>query len=814
MKKLQSSQFNNEGDDEVYEKIEAPKFVDFTIPDLSRPDDKSWFCLRVGCDQKHEEEEMDPDALYKSFVLRVMAARSPNLRLRKTLIKQALNTNMKCPLSAPAKSSKARISRLMAITSISQKMIDAKVKVRPLPKLNSTPNAKAKQLSVAPKSLTTPSYKKCPANSDSFRSVQNPKTTVVVPKNREVAKVLVFHSPKKIGRTKTSLGRTSVTKISVGKKKLDIIGQRKHVLGYSCKLSRDTRRDNNKSSPSNPSRRKLSARKIKIRAEVSFLSRDGKGQEAKSSRHSRKQSKGNLERCQGSVPREVNDCDSSDMEMHGKSRDGSSGSGSSKNKEGNGPEERQTSVKTCNLERYQGSVPQEVNDYDSSDMEIDGKSRDGSSGSGSSGTNEGNGHEECLTSVKTSGNFGSSNATQEESIPSSERSSIRGNPQSLLSIFLTHEVGSLSNSEENFEENDPPKFRTSTGKGDESNEGSGYEENIGSNSEEEKISEEDLPVHQTLKGVGDEKEAMESDDKENASASDYNRELNPINHSEKKILGGNEVNENPQKVIRVLGKAFKESSASAANGSQGEKYKKTKPTNPKPFRLRTDERGILKEANLKRRLHLFAPLKETATVPKFPNRNSHKSHGNEIQQNGKSQGKCKHEKDEYEGNHIGSDKGAQKAQSQQMRPAYLKMVRHTVATPKTRIGQAHHKPDIMTVHFKDNKDKEDGKDKAAQKIDSSLIKVKSPMLRQQLVRPQRATSSVRKEAAVSVVSAGQLSVIEETPSTISRPKEAATITNSAAAPRSSSRGRRPPTIPKEPNFHSIHVPKSCTKKLA
>ena len=36
---------------------------------------------------------------------------------------------------------------------------------------------------------------------------------------------------------------------------------------------------------------------------------------------------------------------------------------------------------------------------------------------------------------------------------------------------------------------------------------------------------------------------------------------------------------------------------------------------------------------------------------------------------------------------------------------------------------------------------------------------------------------------------------------------------SSSVPRSMSRGRRPTTIPKEPYFHTIHVPKSCTKKV-
>lgn len=38
----------NGGDEEFYEKIEAPKFVDFTVPDHYCPDDRYWFCLRVG----------------------------------------------------------------------------------------------------------------------------------------------------------------------------------------------------------------------------------------------------------------------------------------------------------------------------------------------------------------------------------------------------------------------------------------------------------------------------------------------------------------------------------------------------------------------------------------------------------------------------------------------------------------------------------------------------------------------------------------------------------------------------------------------
>ncbi|AQK59713.1 hypothetical protein ZEAMMB73_Zm00001d053571 [Zea mays] len=56
--------------------------VDLTAPDAGRPDDDpAWFCLRVGCDQSHER--VDPEALDRSFFMRVMAARSPNVRLQR-----------------------------------------------------------------------------------------------------------------------------------------------------------------------------------------------------------------------------------------------------------------------------------------------------------------------------------------------------------------------------------------------------------------------------------------------------------------------------------------------------------------------------------------------------------------------------------------------------------------------------------------------------------------------------------------------------------------------------------------------------------
>nr|XP_034914293.1 uncharacterized protein LOC118048631 [Populus alba] len=216
------------GEEDFYEKIEAPKFVDLNAPDQYHPgDDRYWFCLRVGCDQKHEEE-MDSEAIYKNFVLRVMAARSPNIRLRKALYRKDSGANIKCPQTAPAKSSKPRVSRLALISSISKKMVDQKVKVKPLAKRNATPNVREKQSSVASKALTTPRNKKRLSNPDAFRSVRNPKAMDIA-NSRVVAKAL-FRSPNKSVSTKT------LTELDTTVKKNMCRRNQEMVLGESALL--------------------------------------------------------------------------------------------------------------------------------------------------------------------------------------------------------------------------------------------------------------------------------------------------------------------------------------------------------------------------------------------------------------------------------------------------------------------------------------------------------------------------------------------------------------------------------------------------
>lgn len=208
-----------------------------------------------------------------------MAARSPNVRLRKALDR----TPIKCPLSAPPKSSKPRLTRMAVISSFSKKMAqDEKKTVRPLLKPGSTPVAVTRTKPVAAKYLTTPRNKKCTSEQISFRSVQHPRlVNVEVPKSRIVAKALVFRSPKKAIKVKTSVElRTPISKLCQGMNRLEISSQRKRVLGYSSNSSK------NLSSSSSRSR--------KLQAKPEKTLQTCKGEEAKSGKSTRTKIKGQL----------------------------------------------------------------------------------------------------------------------------------------------------------------------------------------------------------------------------------------------------------------------------------------------------------------------------------------------------------------------------------------------------------------------------------------------------------------------------------------------------------------------------------------
>ncbi|XP_057493070.1 uncharacterized protein LOC130778568 [Actinidia eriantha] len=731
------------GDEEFYEKIEAPKFVDFTAPDPYRPDDRYWFCLRVGCDQKHEEE-IDPEAISKNFVLRVMAARSPYIKLRQILNRKASSVNEKCPLSAPSKPSKSRVSRLAVISSFSQKMVDGKRKAKPLSKLTSTPNAKGKQ--VAARYLTTPRNKKCLPNPNAFRSVQNPKiTSIAVPKNRTVAKALVFHSPKKAIGIKTSVElRTPLTKICKGMKKLEINGQRKRVLGYSNKLSKEIRCDPNKSLPVEPARRQISACKDKNKAKELFRPPNCKGKETKSLRHIKRKSKGNTE-------------------------------------------------KACN------SVPKETVENDSSTMEIDTKSREGSLLSDSRVT-EGNLYEEQLTTEETSGSFDSADFTKEQAIPCVEVVPSPKNSNAVLPDASRGDMNPSSISEGCLEQNAFSEFQENSKEGKKTSEGIDHVEKTKSSSEKRESLEDDKIESQTLGGGGHEGETMDSDDKENALASDGNRDFDHNTHHSGRLGKTKEI---AKKVARAQEKTLKEGLTVASAGAQGVKYRKPKSTNPKPFRLRTDERGILKEANLERRIQPVVPQKETAAVIAVPGGIMHKKHGNEIQRNGKclEQSKCNHDTHETSGN---EEKILQKDEPEESRRAAI----------RTPVGQARPKTSAITPQRRSNSTLQKpkpvtsrlvcGSDVMSQKSENNLRKTKSPSLQRQVIISPKGVASTGKNIGSNLKCATQLTVIKET---------SAANKATASASRSLLRGKRPATIPKEPNFHGVHVPKTCTRKV-
>lgn len=383
------------------------------------------------------------------------------------------------------------------ISSFSQRIAEAKLK-------GSTPKPEVKQSSVVVKALTTPRNKKCPQNPNPFRSVRNPKaTTIAVPKNRVVAKALVFNSPKKPKQKKTSLElRTPVSKICQGMKQLEITSQRKRVLGYSAKSSMDIERDPNKQLPKDASRRKFGTRKVKSRVYDSLCLQSCKVKEAKSSRCLKRKSQvEDLQKCNGSLPHEGVENDCSDMEIDeipkDNSMDGSSLSCTSKSYEGN--EHDKKSSQTAHS---------------------DAALLDTSKGD--------------INSIPEENNF------SEFQNPSEESTKSRGGND----VDVKAESSSISDPEDrDSEQTNFAKFQTQTGKANESSEGSEHEEKTKSSSRKRRVLEDYPPENQISEAghhsedkKGDEKknasasddkenkhEAIVNDDKENASASDDNR---------------------------------------------------------------------------------------------------------------------------------------------------------------------------------------------------------------------------------------------------------------------------------------------------
>ncbi|KAK3145940.1 hypothetical protein QOZ80_3BG0259570 [Eleusine coracana subsp. coracana] len=219
-----------EYDDAVfYEDIQAPKFVDLTAPDACRPtDDASWFCLRVGCDQNHEQ--VDQEALDRSFFMRVMAARSPNVRLHKAISRKNQSSMLKCPHSAPPKPPRARFARLSAGA-------EAAEKAAPRPKMRaqricalraSPPRTKAARIepsSARKKALTTPRSKAVRPTQEPFLSVKHQKQPVAAAERKgTVVKALFMNTPKKeVARTPVpDKGKEAVAEVCSKLRKLNL----------------------------------------------------------------------------------------------------------------------------------------------------------------------------------------------------------------------------------------------------------------------------------------------------------------------------------------------------------------------------------------------------------------------------------------------------------------------------------------------------------------------------------------------------------------------------------------------------------------
>ncbi|KAL2512015.1 hypothetical protein Adt_17615 [Abeliophyllum distichum] len=480
------------GDEEFYEKIEAPKFVDFTVPNHYCPDDRYWFCLRAGCDQQHEEE-MDSETIYKNFVLRVMAARSPNVRLRKALNTSA--SSSKYPLSAPPKSSK---SRLAVISSISQKTMEDKKKVvRPLLKHVATPTT-TKAKPVAAKYLTTPRNKNSPKNQKSFRSVRNPKSTAIeVPKNRMVAKALVFHSPKKAIKVKTSVElRTPLTKLRERTKRVEITSQRKHIKGYSNQSSKKSQ-----------------------------------NQEAKSLRSIK--SKGKVQLLKPSTPKELEENGCRNLDINEKSRSGA----------------------TSDILRFNDVNQDKQHTMDSA----------------------------------ISGQFKQQKSTQVDTCLSSAAQPLTNISDLALSDDSGGETNGLLIAEE----------RLGDGSNSLTLKAPNREDNGSNNGDKQNRTET----------------VTENDDKENGAAYDENRAHDHKQKLKGKILGLQDTG----------GKVAQAKDKSSGTVAPVTKFKKPKPTTPKPFRLRTDERGILKETNLERKINLIA--QNESSVSTTLGTNSHRKQG-------------------------------------------------------------------------------------------------------------------------------------------------------------------------------------------
>ncbi|KAI4318446.1 hypothetical protein MLD38_032147 [Melastoma candidum] len=636
----------------IYEEIEAPKFVDLSAPDRYDPDsDRYWFCSRVGCDQKHEEE-IDSETIWKNFVLKVMAARSPNIRLRKALSRKPFGVTVKCPQSAPAKPLRSRMSRLALLSStVSRKIAFEEEGTESAPQRPKMPLNKENRTAATSQALTTLKNRAQVSNECLLKSVRSTKARTNLAKSNKVAlKSLAFPSPKKTRRMPgTPELKSSVRSICEGMKNLNLGTPRKNILGYEKKPK-----------PSAGSSKRPAGRLVKSRVYDSCRLQNPKGNT--NAEHS-----GDLKRKKiitNELKERLESGESSDMEVERKFSHGSieASNGADANKKDVASPETPILTKTehvdlelcqCPLDASHIPTKLELEDY---------------------------GNDEC---------------TRDEAAPC-----------------------------------------------------------------------------KVQRGQGDENEAFDTDDKENTVAPNCCREQKDENNSDsiKKPLQ----HQKTPKVTQIRSRTLKENNAAAEKEkTQATKQTKPKPTNPKPFRLRTDERGILKEAKLN-----TAP-KETEGVSSNSCVNLPKSRVIVSKVNEKrfartpeDHAMVKEKKLPQKTDKLCSRDGL--APKMQRKPVFLLQLRLS----------------------KDNNRRN-----------------KSVTMKQ-LERPRRALTS-KPEATKGSPEADIGKKVPENSSKEGGCASSATKADNlgSCGPRSSSRTRRTPTIPKEPHFHEIHVPKSCTRKV-
>ncbi|KAK4790182.1 hypothetical protein SAY86_017486 [Trapa natans] len=623
------------------------------------------FCT-LGCDRKHEDE-IDPDEISKSFVLRVMAARSPNVRKRANATK--------CPLSAPPKPSRPRVSKLAVLSSISRKLMDGKEKVAaPVHPVKATPNVEVKKLAMASNAMTTPGNKKSVLKPDLFCSVRNTKeATNSKQSTKAIAKALTFHSPTKVVKKQTSLELAeSIKHISVGMKRLDISGQRKNILGHE-KITL----------PRGASNKKMGTREVKSRVYDSLRSQSHKDKENIPSTCLKKKGfSTELKRIAEPKSHDVSSGDSSDMEV-----DSNHGS------------LEESSVEVTASELFEVPVVQAGSDELTKELTL---------------------HVEKLV------------PSLEETIQN-ETTCIEG------VLAANDKEGSLKVSE-----------KTSIKIVQEGAHSRGVlDANDQQGSHEISILNYNRERHQ----------ASENDEKENASHQENNR-VNP----EGKIIGKQGIK---GKILKATqkDKSLKEKAADPRS-IEGGKYTKLRATNPKPFRLRTDERGVLKETNLEKKL--LRPLEESSSTPGLTAGNLQaRKHQNLLKRNENVPEQCEDNK----------QSGAKIDTAQQ--PKFRSKQQRTTVITSLRQSR------------------------------ESIKRAKLLLLKQ----PQRSASN-RKPVVPSMTQKDpeENSHKQKMESTKNETHLGIIKTASPGIPRSLSRGRRPPTVPKEPNFHKVHVPKSCAQK--